>query len=37
VVTSRRAKGGEESIEVRYYLSSLAVDAEVFARAVRGH
>ena len=37
VVTSRRVKGGEESIEVRYYLSSLAVDVELFARAVRGH
>jgi predicted transposase YbfD/YdcC len=37
VVTSRRVKGGEESIEVRYYLSSLPVDAERFARAVRGH
>jgi predicted transposase YbfD/YdcC len=37
VVTSRRVKGGEESIEVRYYLSNLPVDAELFARAVRGH
>jgi predicted transposase YbfD/YdcC len=37
VVTSRRVKGGEESIEVRYYLSSLPVDVELFARAVRGH
>src|SRR5690349_13124661 len=37
VVTSRRVKGGEESIEARYYLSSLPVDAELFARAVRGH
>lgn len=37
VVTSRRVKGGEESIEVRYYLSSLAVEANLFARAVRGH
>ncbi|QDV35623.1 ISAs1 family transposase [Tautonia plasticadhaerens] len=37
VVTSRRVKGGEESIEIRYYLSSLPVDAEQFARAVRGH
>jgi len=36
LVTSRRAKNGEESIEVRYYLSSLAVDVELFARAVRG-
>ena len=37
VVTSRRKEGEEESIEVRYYLSSLAVDVKGFARAVRGH
>ncbi len=37
VVTSRRIKGGEESIEIRYYLSSLPVDVALFARAVRGH
>jgi predicted transposase YbfD/YdcC len=37
VVTSRRVEGGRESIEVRYYLSSLPVDVGVFARAVRGH
>jgi predicted transposase YbfD/YdcC len=37
LVTSRRVKNGEESIEIRYYLSSLAVDVELFARAVRGH
>jgi predicted transposase YbfD/YdcC len=37
VVTSRRVKGGEEGIEIRYYLSSLPVDAQLFARAVRGH
>ncbi len=37
VVTSRRVKGGQESIEVRYYLCSLPVDVELFARAVRGH
>jgi predicted transposase YbfD/YdcC len=37
VVTSRRVEGGRESIEVRYYLSSLPVDVELFARAVRGH
>ena len=30
-------KGGQESLEVRYYLSSLPVDVELFARAVRGH
>jgi predicted transposase YbfD/YdcC len=37
VVTSRRKEGQEESIEVRYYLSSLPVDLKLFARAVRGH
>jgi len=37
VVTSRRMKGEQESIEVRYYLCSLPVDVELFARAVRGH
>jgi predicted transposase YbfD/YdcC len=37
VVTSRRVKGGQESIEVRYYLSSLPVGVKLFARAVRGH
>jgi predicted transposase YbfD/YdcC len=37
VVTSRRVKGGQESIEVRYYLSSLSVGVNLFARAVRGH
>jgi predicted transposase YbfD/YdcC len=37
VVTSRRLKGDRESIEIRYYLSSLPVDVKLFARAVRGH
>lgn len=37
VVTSRRVKGGQESIEVRYFLSSLPVGVNLFARAVRGH
>jgi predicted transposase YbfD/YdcC len=37
VVTSRRVEGDKEGIEVRYYLSSLPVDAKLFARAVRGH
>jgi predicted transposase YbfD/YdcC len=37
VVTSRRVEGGRESIEIRYYLSSLSVGVELFARAVRGH
>ncbi len=37
VVTSVRKECEKESIEVRYYLSSLPVDANLFARAVRGH
>jgi predicted transposase YbfD/YdcC len=37
VVTSRRVKGDQESIEVRYYLCSLPVDVDLFARATRGH
>ncbi len=37
VVTSRRVKGDQESIEIRYYLSSLPVGVKQFARAVRGH
>jgi predicted transposase YbfD/YdcC len=37
VVTSRRKEGEKQSIEVRYYLSSLPVDLKLFARAVRGH
>lgn len=37
VVTSRRVRGDQESIEIRYYLSSLPVDAKLFSRAVRGH
>jgi predicted transposase YbfD/YdcC len=37
MVTSRRVKGDRESIEIRYYLSSLSVGVELFARAVRGH
>src|SRR6516165_1125007 len=37
VVTSRRREGDQESIEIRYYLCSLPVDVELFARAVRGH
>jgi len=37
VVTSRRVEGDKESVEIRYYLSSLPVDAKTFARAVRGH
>jgi predicted transposase YbfD/YdcC len=37
VVTSRRREGDREGIEIRYYLCSLPVDVEVFARAVRNH
>ena len=37
LVTSRRMRGDQESIEVRYYLSSLPVGVDLFARAVRGH
>jgi predicted transposase YbfD/YdcC len=37
VVTSRCLRGGKEAVEVRYYISSLAVDVKQFARAVRGH
>src|SRR4051795_11951772 len=37
LVTSRVLRDGEETIEVRYYISSLDVDVEQLARAVRGH
>ena len=37
VVEARRTVGGKESVERRYYLSSLENDVEKFARAVRGH
>jgi predicted transposase YbfD/YdcC len=37
VVTSLRREGQEESIEIGYYLSSLPVGVDLFARAVRGH
>ena len=37
MVTSRRVQGDRESIEARYYLSSLPVGVDLFARAVRGH
>jgi predicted transposase YbfD/YdcC len=37
MVTSLRREGEMESVEVRYYLSSLPVDVALFARAVRGH
>jgi predicted transposase YbfD/YdcC len=37
VVTSQCLRDGKESIEVRYYISSLAMGVKRFARAVRGH
>jgi predicted transposase YbfD/YdcC len=37
VVEARRTVQGKESVERRYYLSSLKNDVEKFARAVRGH
>ena len=37
VVEARRTVQGKESVERRYYLSSLKADAAKFARAVRGH
>ena len=37
VVEARRTVQGKESVERRYYLSSLQADTAKFARAVRGH
>ena len=37
LATSCGLRDGKETIEVRYYISSLEVDVEQFARAVRGH
>jgi predicted transposase YbfD/YdcC len=37
VVESTREKNGHRSVERRYYISSLDVDIDQFARAVRGH
>jgi predicted transposase YbfD/YdcC len=37
LVTSSTVRDGEETIEFRYYISSLGVDVKQFARAVRGH
>jgi len=37
LVTSCCVRDGQETIEVRYYISSLDVDVKQFARAVRGH
>lgn len=37
VVTSQCLRDGKETIEVRYYISSLAMGVTRFARAVRSH
>ena len=37
VVTSCCIRDGKETVDVRYYISSLAMDVKRFARAVRGH
>jgi predicted transposase YbfD/YdcC len=37
VVTSLCARDGKETVEVRYYISSLGMDVKRLARAVRGH
>lgn len=37
MVTSVCIRDGKETIEVRYYISSLDMDVKRFARAVRGH
>jgi predicted transposase YbfD/YdcC len=37
LTTSCCLREGKETIEVRYYISSLGVDVKQFARAVRGH
>jgi predicted transposase YbfD/YdcC len=37
VVEARRTLQGKETVERRYYLSSLKAEAATFARAVRGH
>jgi predicted transposase YbfD/YdcC len=37
LVTSCCLRDGKETIEVRYYISSLEVEVKQFARAVRGH
>jgi peptidoglycan/LPS O-acetylase OafA/YrhL len=37
VVVSERVRDGHAAVEVRYYISSLAVGVERFARAIRGH
>ena len=37
IVTSQCLRDGKETIEVRYYISSLAMDVKRFAHAIRSH
>ena len=37
IVTSQCFRDGRETIEVRYFISSLAVDVKLFAHAIRSH
>jgi predicted transposase YbfD/YdcC len=37
LTTTSRVRDGEETIEARYYISSLELDVKTFARVVRGH
>jgi len=37
LVTSCSLRDGKETVEIRYYISSLEVDVEEFTRSVRGH
>jgi predicted transposase YbfD/YdcC len=37
IATSRCLRDGKETVEVRYYISSLTLDVKRFARAARGH
>jgi predicted transposase YbfD/YdcC len=37
MVEALRETGGQRTVERRYYLTSLSLDVETFARAVRGH
>jgi predicted transposase YbfD/YdcC len=37
IVTSQCFRNGNETIEIRYYISSMAMGVKQFARAVRGH
>jgi predicted transposase YbfD/YdcC len=37
LTTSHRVRDGKETIEARYYISSLELDVKTFARAARGH